>query len=248
MDLSGKVALITGASTGIGQAIAVHLARGGADIVLTSTRLEKLKPTLEIIKSTTRVVPVVANLNLEKDTSHLAKITKFHFGKCDIFVHAAGVWHTENKVLADLDYEKYTEAEIRLTMNIGIIAPMILINKLLPSMPPGSKIINVSHNFGTSNKVRGGIAGRSFSEGRVPYFVSKQALEKFTVALAEDLKVRDIQVNAISPGDTLTPAYAKFFPKFAKPDNCTTPDKVAEEVLKFCEPNNKITGRIKVVK
>jgi NAD(P)-dependent dehydrogenase (short-subunit alcohol dehydrogenase family) len=103
-------------------------------------------------------------------------------------------------------------------------------------MPPGGRIVNITGTFEDGGK------------GWVPYFVSKQALEKFTVALAQDLGDRQILVNAVSPGDTLTPAYAKYFPKYANPETCVTPQDVAKEVLKLCSDKNKKTGKIIVVK
>src|SRR3990172_7410074 len=141
LKLKDKIALVTGASTGIGQAIAKALAKQGAIVAITSRHLEDLKQTAQMIGDPSKTAIIPADLNLDKDVSYLAKMVKFKFGKIDIFIHAAAVWHTQTKVLAGLEYDKFDESQITETMNVGILSPMVLLKKLLPTMQPGSKIV-----------------------------------------------------------------------------------------------------------
>ena len=76
-------------------------------------------------------------------------------------------------------------------------------------MHAGSKIINISGTF------------ESGAKGWLPYYVSKKAIENLTVGLSQELRDKQIQVNCISPSDTLTESYQKFFPEYATPEDCS---------------------------
>ncbi len=82
------------------------------------------------------------------------------------------------------------------------------------------------------------------AKGWLPYYVSKRALEDFTVGLAEDLKEKGIKVNAISPSDTQTEAYKRFFPEDAA--NAQTPETVAKVIIETILREE--TGKVFVVK
>lgn len=226
MNLKSKIALVTGANTGVGAAIAKKLENEGATVVRTSRTLDSNHEKLTL----------KADLTITDDINGLASFITEKFKHVDILVNCAAIWHTEDRALAGMDYQTFSESAITSTMRVGIEAPMLLVNKLLSIMPVGGKIVNITGTFENGAK------------GWLPYYVSKQALEIFTKGLSEELKDKDIQVNAISPSDTLTDAYKKFFPEEAKPENCVTPEQVAEEVLKFCDPDSKTTGEFKIVK
>lgn len=100
-------------------------------------------------------------------------------------------------------------------------------------MSKDSKIINISGTFENGAK------------GWLPYYVSKKALEDLTVGLAQELRNKQIQVNCISPADTLTLSYKKFFPEYAKEDECIKPEDVANIVhFLVSEKAEHITGQI----
>jgi NAD(P)-dependent dehydrogenase (short-subunit alcohol dehydrogenase family) len=120
-------------------------------------------------------------------------------------------------------------------MMVGLMAPTLLSHALIPLMPPKSKIINISGTFEDGGK------------GWIPYFVSKRAVEDLTIGLSDELKEKDIQVNCISPSDTATEVYKKYFPQFAKDAN--TPEIIATEVVKLCSSDaDNLTGKIFVIK
>lgn len=226
MKLQGKKSLVTGASTGIGEAIAKAFEQEGAEVIWTSRSIEGKEGGISF----------KSDLTSTEDIRNLTNFAKEKFGTIDIIVNAAAIWHTKDKVLAGMDYENFTEDEIVNTMQVGIIAPMLIVNQLLPVINSGGKIVNITGTFENGGK------------GWMPYFVSKQALEKFTEGMAEELQEKNIQVNTVSPSDTLTEAYQKFFPDEAKPENCVTPEEVAQKVIEFCDAESSETGQVTIVK
>lgn len=101
-------------------------------------------------------------------------------------------------------------------------------------MGAGSKVINLSGTFENGGK------------GWLPYYVSKRALEDLTVGLAQELEDKNIQVNCISPSDTATTSYEKFFPEFM--DEAIDPIKIAQKCVELSDPDNKTTGKVFVMK
>ena len=225
--------LVTGASTGIGRATAVAFASEKNKVYLTARNVEALKTTAKMVtQAGGEAVVIPADLNKFSDIKSLAE----KIDKIDIIANVAAVWHTSNKVLAGIDYQNFSQEEIASTMSVGITGPMLLIRHLLPKMTPGSKIVNLSGTFENGAK------------GWLPYYVSKKAIEEFTLGLSQELADRRIQVNCVSPSDTLTPSYQKFFPQYATLDQCITPEEVAQKVLDLCDPDSTLTGQIVVVK
>lgn len=236
MILTGKIALVTGASTGMGQAIALALAKQGAKVILTSKNKDTLEETQVLIGENFNSVTHPVDLAFVDGVYDLADFVKNQFGKLDILVNAATVWHTEQKVLANMKYETFVESEILTTMSVGIISPMLLVNRLLPIMPKGSKIVNISHMFGHSGK------------GRIPYYVSKKALESFSLVLSEELREKGIQVNVVSPPGGLTTNYMKFFPEESMGETNVSTHVIAEKVLDLVNPTSQVTGEIVIVR
>lgn len=101
-------------------------------------------------------------------------------------------------------------------------------------MPSGSSVINISGTFENGAK------------GWLPYYVSKKAIEDFTVGLSEELEDKGIRVNCISPSDTATEAYKKYFPEYI--DESVDPSEIADFALKLVKDETMGSGRIEVVK
>jgi NAD(P)-dependent dehydrogenase (short-subunit alcohol dehydrogenase family) len=97
-----------------------------------------------------------------------------------------------------------------------------------------SKIVNLSGTFENGGK------------GWLPYYASKRALEDLTIGLAQELEERSIQVNAVSPSDTATESYSKYFPQYM--DEAISPEKIAEKIVELCQEENIITGKVIVMK
>lgn len=234
MKLKNKYALVTGASTGIGRAIAIELAKEGAGVCLVARREEKLKETQKIIEDLGGSASYVV-CDLEKDGAidELWEQEKYNADpNLDIIVNVAGVWHDNNKALAGITYDDFKREEVIKTMKVGLLAPMLLTHLLIPSMDAGSSIVNITGTF------------ENGARGWLPYYTSKRALEDFTIGLAQDLKEKGIKVNAISPSDTATEEYVKYFSDDAKDAN--TPEDIAKKVLEIILSD--ITGQVLVMK
>lgn len=236
MKLKNKFAICTGASTGIGRAISLALARDGAFVGLVARTEERLLETKQLIERGGGKAELFIC-----DLSRLASIRKLisqmnnRKEEVDIVVNVAGVWHGKNDVYAGKYFEEFPERVILDTFMVGTIAPTLLVHAFIPLMSHGGRIINISGTFENGAK------------GWLPYYVSKRAIEDLTVGLADELKDKDILVNAISPSDTATEAYKKYFPQYI--DEAIDPEAIAKEAVFLCSQDaSGITGKVFVMK
>ncbi len=146
---------------------------------------------------------VIAPTHQELNLAKLDEVADFVFPveDVDVFIHVAGVWHDRDAVLANKAFGGFTPEQITQTMNVGVNAPMLLVRRLLAEGKP-SHVIGISGTF------------ESGAKGWLPYYTSKRALEDFLVGLAQDNQ--ELAVYAISPADTRTTAYERFYPEYAK--------------------------------
>ena len=199
MDLTGKVAIVTGGSRGIGRAVSRGLARAGARVVVSSRTEEEAKPGTEFeryaagnIHDTVQgiceeggdALAVRCDVTDPSDLQRLVRTTVSHFGGIDILFSNAGI-DCESAVV-DLDPELLDRA-----LAVNVRGPLLLCKFALPTMFERSSgsIIGV-----TSGSARG------YREGRVGYSMSKAALERMFLSLAEEVRPHNIAVNLFSPG------------------------------------------------
>jgi NAD(P)-dependent dehydrogenase (short-subunit alcohol dehydrogenase family) len=233
--MHNSFAIITGSTSGIGQAIAIELARQGAQVLLTGRNKEKLEQTATLIKNAGGLAESFAcDLADQESLDALIKHVRQQTKQVDILVNVAGIWHGENEVYAGKDFETFSPTVVQSTLAVGIIAPTMLSHAFIPLMKAGSKILNISGTFENGAK------------GWLPYYVSKKAIEDLTIGLAEEVREKQICVNAISPSDTSTPAYGKYFPQYM--DDAIKPEAIADFAAQLCSPNSTITGKIFVMK
>lgn len=225
-----KIALVTGASSGLGRAISVALGGAGYSLILTGRNKTELGKTRSLIKKAIAIPADLSNLlAINRFISSINKLTK----RVDVLVNLAGIWHGQNEVYAGKDLEKFEQKVILDTFMVGTIAPTLLVHGLVNLMPEKSKIINISGTF------------ESGAKGWLPYYVSKRAIEDLTVGLSQELARKDIQVNAISPSDCATFAYKKYFPQYI--NEAIPPEKIAEFCLKLCH-DDRTSGKVFVLK
>ncbi|MEO8607409.1 MAG: glucose 1-dehydrogenase [Chloroflexota bacterium] len=185
-DLSGKVAIVTGASRGIGQAIAERLAEAGAKVVLSSRKQEGLDPVAAGIKAKGGEAIAVAAHNGEKAALQaLAKAALDSFGRIDILV---------NNAATNPHFGTLLEAEDSMwqkTIEVNLMGNVWLTQAVVPSMRQngGGKIINVASVNGLRPGKMQGI-----------YSITKAGIISLTQTLAMELGSDNIQVNAIAPG------------------------------------------------
>ncbi len=185
-DLKGKVAIITGASKGIGEAIARYYARGGADVVINSRKQEDLDVVAASIKEFGgSVLAVAGNVSKPEDARYLVETTIKEFGGIDILVNNA-VANPYYGPIIGCDASAFDK-----TMEVNIKAPFELSKLAYPSMKSrgGGSIINISS-----------IEGISPHEGMGIYSVSKASLNMLTKACAREWGEDNIRVNSICPG------------------------------------------------
>ncbi len=231
-----KTAVITGASAGIGRTIAVELAKTGVYVFLIARNEEKLKETLRLVEETGgKGKYLICDLSNIESLNHLISSIKSEANIIDILCNVAGIWHGKDKVYADIDFEEFDPKTILDTYSVGITAPTLLSHAFIPLMPKGSKIISISGTFENGAK------------GWLPYYVSKKAIEDLTIGLSQELADKDIQVNCISPSDTATEEYKKYFPQYI--EDAVDPIEIAKYVLYLCSDKARnITGKTKVIK
>jgi len=184
--LSGKVALITGASRGIGRAIAIEFARQGASVIINySTDTEGAKETLEEVKKIDGYGIIIKGdiSSFEKCKTIVEEVLKV-MGKIDILVNNAGISHIGLFMDA-------TEEEIQKIMGTNLLGAMYLTKHVINHMilRKVGNVINVSSMWGE--------VGASCE---VLYSVTKGGLNLFTKALAKEVAPSNIRVNCIAPG------------------------------------------------
>jgi NAD(P)-dependent dehydrogenase (short-subunit alcohol dehydrogenase family) len=196
-SLAGKVALVTGASQGLGKAIALAFAGAGADVALTARSTGALEAVAGSIRAGGREALVVtADLALPGDIPRIAAETLERFGRIDILVNNAGII-TPFVDLVDADPDSWRSA-----IELNFVAPALLARAVLPAMiaARSGKIINISS-----------IGGRKGGKGRTAYRAAKAALINFTESLAAEVKRHGIDVNCICPGGTDTEGIREAF-------------------------------------
>lgn len=235
MKLKNKFAIVTGASTGIGRAISITLAKEGAFVGLiarTRDRLEETKKLVEKAGGGAEIFP--ADLSQLDSINNLIRKIKQTKKKVKILLNVAGVWHGSNEVYAGKDFESFSQKIILNTYMVGAIAPTLLTHAFVPIMSKGARIINISGTFENGAK------------GWLPYFVSKRAIEDLTVGLSQELERKSICVNAISPSDTATEAYKKYFPQYIK--DAINPKEIAKFIIHLCsKKSDGVTGKVFVL-
>ena len=191
-DFTGKVAIVTGASRGIGRTIALALAERGAAVVGTARQLDSsegtggtLRGTIDAVEqSGARGLAVPAEIVNEQGPKYIAERAVKVFGRIDILVNNAGVYPT----VAILDTELKSWRDM---IAINVTAPFLMAKAVLPQM--------IEQGSGNIFNVSSGSA-LTYTEDHVGYATSKAALNTFSAFLAEEVRANGISVNAWMPG------------------------------------------------
>ena len=187
--LSGKTALVTGASSGIGRSTAVALAEAGARVTVVARRAERLKDLAATIEAAGGQALVhAADVTKEDEAAGAVEDTVRQFGGLDILVNAAGMTQTgkvENGILDDWRY----------VFELNFWASMYTSRAAIPALKEGGgDIVNISSTAGRHT------VGASFG----PYASSKHALTAFNESLRAEVTLAGIRVSIIEPGATST--------------------------------------------
>ena len=188
--LAGKVALITGADSGIGRAVAALYAREGADVaILYLCEHDDAEETARIVRAEGREALTIAGDVGEKDfcADAVARVID-RFGRLDILVNNAGEQHPDEKI------DDITEEQLRRTFQTNIFGMFFLTQAARPHLKSGAAIVNC-----TSVTMYLG------SKELLDYSSTKGAITAFTRSLSENLIGEGIRVNAVAPGPIWTP-------------------------------------------
>jgi len=229
--LKGQTAVVTGASRGIGKAIAVMFASEGANVVVTA-RTEYAIDDLagRIVQSGRSALAVTADLSIDSDLQRIVDETLANYGRIDILVNNAGIIHPRIN-LVDFDFELW-----RNVVAVNLEAVALLTALCLPSMMERNygKVINISS-----------IGGRKGSKGRSAYRATKAALISLTESVAAETKPYGIDVNCICPGGVDTEGYREAFRMRGKIDDPSlmAPEEIAKlAVYLASDDSSSVTG------
>ena len=180
MDIKDKVVIVTGASAGIGLAVAELLTERGAKVALVARSLDRLH---EISKRLLGSFPIRADMTREKDIKRMVRETKNHYGRIDILINNAGQG-------CDAPVEKLKIETYRKIFELIVVGPLVAMQQVIPIMreQKAGMIVNVSS----------GLALMSLP-GMSPYASLKSALVNVSLTAREELKEDNIQVSVVYP-------------------------------------------------
>jgi NADP-dependent 3-hydroxy acid dehydrogenase YdfG len=213
MQLKGAVAVVTGASSGIGEAVAVALAQRGARVVLAARRKERLDSLADrIAHAGGTALAIRCDVTDREQLTALPSVVNEAFGPCDILVNNAGV--PGGGAFATLTYE-----QIERIVDVNILGVMYGTRAFLPGMLKRGHghIVNVAS-----------LAGRFATPGAAVYGASKHAVVAFSESLNVSTHRRGVLVTAVNPGFVPTESFPQERPSFVT----LTAERVAETVVK----------------
>ena len=230
--LAGRNVMITGATGGLGRALAVECARVGARVIVSGRSLAKLERVCDEIERLKAPSPAIAVVDLAAATAveydALAKTVAEEFGRLDGLVHAAGLLGDRTPL------EQYDVPTWCRVLHVNLTAPFILTQVLLPSLrrSDDASVIFVSSGVVTRPRPYWGA-----------YAVSKSGLEAVRSMLAEELESTPVRVNSVNPGRLRTPMRAAAYPA-EDPNTVPSPQSVTGAFLYLLSARSRgIDGR-----
>jgi len=224
--LQGKVAMITGASQGLGRALALAYAREGASLVLNSRREESLQPVAtEATEAGAEVIAVAADVSRSADVARLVSAAVERFGGLDVLINNAGLLGPKVRI------EEYPEEEWRRVIDANLTGPFLVSKAAIPHLREGASIINVVSGVSIQGRAEWGA-----------YSVSKFGLEGLNQILAAELKDRGIRVNAVDPGGMRTSMRAAAYPQEDPMTRITPEENTAVFLYLASDESKDVTG------
>lgn len=184
-DLTGKVAIVTGASRGLGQYLARALAGAGADLVITSRSADSLQQFSEELRTQGRkVVPLALDVRDYQSIQEMVEAAHAHYGKIDILVNNAGC--NVRKPAVEVSWEDWNLV-VDTNLRGGFFVAQAVARKMLPVRY--GRIINI-----------GSVTAVAGYAGITPYCASRGGVKQMTMSLADDWGQHGITVNCLAPG------------------------------------------------
>ncbi|MEH7436364.1 SDR family oxidoreductase [Neobacillus drentensis] len=195
--LAGKTAIITGADSGIGKAVAIYFAKEGADVAIAYLNEHKdAEETKQLIEAEgRRCLLFSGDIGEEDHCKEIVNQTIEQFGKLDILVNNAAEQHPQQSLL------NITAAQLEKTFRTNIFSYFYMTKMALPYLKKGASIINTAS-----------ITAYEGNEQLLDYSATKGAIVSFTRSLAKSLAPQGIRVNGVAPGPIWTPLIPSTFP------------------------------------
>ena len=192
-NFQGKVAIVTGASKGIGAAVAKSLAAGGAALVINyaSSQTEAEAVVAMIKDAGGRAIAVKGDVSIKLEAQAIVDTAVSEFGRLDVLVNNAGIYSFSA-------LEGVTEEHFHKIFNINVLGLLFMTQAAVGKMHEGGSIINIGASITTM-----------MPPGSSVYSASKSAVETITGVLAKELGAKKIRVNAVNPGPTETEGSAR---------------------------------------
>ncbi|MBR4753462.1 MAG: 3-oxoacyl-[Thermoguttaceae bacterium] len=240
VDLTGKNAVVTGATRGIGLGVAKALAKAGAAVACIGTNQEKLTASVEgIVADGGNAKAYICNVADSAAVAETAKTILADFGKIDILVNNAGI--TRDMLMRRITDEQWNDV-----INVNLSGTFYVTRAFVESMRKSKwgRIINIAS-----------ISGLIGNKGQANYSASKAGVIGFTRTISKELANRNITANAICPGfiDTdmtavLDPIYIQGLKDHIPMGRIGVPEDIANAVLFFASPDSSfVTGQILTV-
>ena len=224
--LEGKVAMITGASQGLGRALALAYAREGAMLVINSRNYESIRDVVEEIRGLgVEVLGIGADVTSSSDVEDLVDVAVEHYDRIDVLVNNAGLLGPRVAI------EEYPEDEWRRVLDANLTGPFLVSKAAIPYMREGASIVNVTSGVSIEGRAEWGA-----------YSVSKFGMEGLTQILAAELKDRGIRVNSVDPGGMRTGMRAVAYPNEDPTTRITPEENTAVFLYLASNESRDITG------
>jgi NAD(P)-dependent dehydrogenase (short-subunit alcohol dehydrogenase family) len=224
--LTDKVAVVTGASKGLGRSIALAYAQEGAKVVVNSRGEESLRPVAEEVGNLGgEVLAVAADVSTREGAKKLVSETVERFGSIDVLVNNAGILGPRVSI------EEYPEDEWENVIEANVNGPFYVSKYASLSMREGGSIINVVSGVSVEGRAEWGA-----------YSVSKFALEGLSQILAAELEERSIRSNAVDPGGMRTEMRAAAYPDEDPMTRITPEENTAVFLYLASEESKNVTG------
>jgi NAD(P)-dependent dehydrogenase (short-subunit alcohol dehydrogenase family) len=225
--LEGKVVLITGASQGLGRALALGYAKKGAKLAINARSEDPIRSVAEQAEEQgAEVLAVAADVSRSTDVERLVSETVERFGGIDVLVNNAGILGPRVAI------EEYPEDEWRRVIDANLTGPFLVSKAAIPHMKEGGSIINLVSGVSVEGRAEWGA-----------YSVSKFGLEGLNQILAAELQERGIRVNAVDPGGMRTGMRADAYPEEDPMTRITPEENVGVFLYLASDESKGVTGQ-----
>jgi NAD(P)-dependent dehydrogenase (short-subunit alcohol dehydrogenase family) len=225
--LEGKVVVITGASQGLGRALALAYAREGAKLAINARSEDSIRPVArEAEEQGAEVLAVAADVSQSADVEMLVSETVERFGGIDVLVNNAGILGPRVAIV------EYPEDEWRRVIDANLTGPFLVSKAAIPHMREGGSVINLVSGVSVEGRAEWGA-----------YSVSKFGLEGLNQILATELKDREIRVNAVDPGGMRTDMRANAYPEEDPMTRITPEENVGVFLYLASDESRDVSGQ-----